>query len=173
MIEYSLGFPNLEVSTAFTNSLLDIFAPAEKKFSLRKILARALRLGDMEQFKTAIHALFAAIPYHNYTNNNIASYEGFYASVIFAWLSSVPLQLIVEDCTNKGRIDMNVETNNTIYLIEFKVDMPGEKALSQIKTRDYAEKYQAKGKKIMLIGIGFSSEEKNVTDFLWEEGMPG
>ncbi len=47
--------------------------------------------------------------------------------------------------------------------------MPGEKALEQIKAKGYAEKYQAKGKKIVLIGIGFSSEEKNVTEFVWEE----
>ncbi len=47
--------------------------------------------------------------------------------------------------------------------------MPEEKALAQIKAKGYAEKYQAKGKKIMMIGIGFSSEEKNVTEFLWEE----
>ncbi|PIE71872.1 MAG: hypothetical protein CSA22_00495, partial [Deltaproteobacteria bacterium] len=145
-----------------------IFAPPESKFPLRKDLARALRLGDMVQFKTAIHALFAAIPYHNYTKNDIARYEGFYASVIFAWLSSVPLQLVVEDCTNKGRIDMSVETDDFIYLIEFKVDMPEEKALAQIKTKGYAEKYQSKNKKSVLIGIGFSSEEKNVTEFVWE-----
>ncbi|PIE59878.1 MAG: hypothetical protein CSA32_01655, partial [Desulfobulbus propionicus] len=116
----------------------------------------------------AIHALFAAIPYHNYTGNDIARYEGFYASVIFAWLSSVPLQLVVEDCTNKGRIDMSVETDDFLYLIEFKVDMPNEKALAQIKARDYAEKYLAKGKQIVLIGIGFSSKERNVTEFVWE-----
>ncbi len=123
----------------------------------------------MEQFKNAIHALFAAIPYHNYTNNDIASYEGFYASVIFAWLSSSQLSLVVEDSTNKGRIDMSVETEQAIYLIEFKVDMPKEKALEQIKAKGYEEKYQAKGKKIVLIGIGFSSEEKNVNEFVWED----
>ncbi len=78
----------------------------------------------MEQFKTAIHALFAAIPYHNYTGNDIARYEGYYASVIFAWLSSVPLQLVVEGCTNKGRIDMSVEMDDFIYLIVLKVDKP-------------------------------------------------
>ncbi len=122
----------------------------------------------MERFKAATHELFAAIPYHNYTNNDIARYEGFYASVIFAWLSSAPLKLIVEDCTNKGRIDMSVETDDTIYLIEFKVDMPKETALSQLKAKGYAQKYQAKGKKIVLIGIGFSSDERNITDFLWE-----
>ncbi len=63
---------------------------------------------------------------------------------------------------------MSVETGDFIYLIEFKVDMPTEKALAQIKARGYAEKYQAKGKKIVLIGIGFSREEKNVTEFLVE-----
>ncbi len=49
------------------------------------------------------------------------------------------------------------------------VDKTEQKALALMKTKGYAEKYKAKGKKIILIGIGFSSEEKNVTDFLWEE----
>ncbi len=81
----------------------------------------------------------------------------------------LPLRLIVEDCTNKGRIDMSVETDDFMYLIEFKVDMPQQKALEQIRTKGYAEKYQSKNKKIVLIGIGFSSQEKNITEFLWEE----
>ncbi len=169
MAEFTLGFPNQEVSAAFSNSLLDIFTAPESKFAVKKDLARSLRRGDMEQFKTAVHALFAAIPYHNYTNNYIARYEGFYASVIFAWLSSAHLQLTVEDCTNKGRIDMSVEMDETIYLIEFKVDMDEQKALAQIKINGYTEKYRGKGKKIVLIGIGFSSAEKNVTEFVWEE----
>ncbi|PIE70477.1 MAG: hypothetical protein CSA22_07930 [Deltaproteobacteria bacterium] len=50
--------------------------------------------------------------------------------------------------------------NSDMYLIAFKVDMPQQKALSPIKARGCAEKYQAKGKKMMRIGIGFSSEEK-------------
>ncbi len=168
-VSYILGFPNLEVSAAFTSSLLDLFSDTFRRNEIQGNIYFSLEDGDMEGFKSAIHALFAAIPYHNYTNNDIARYEGFYASVIFAWLSSIGIPLIVEDCTNKGRIDMSVETDDFIYLIEFKVDMPEEKALAQIKSKGYAEKYQTKGKKIILIGIGFSSEEKNVTDFLWEE----
>ncbi len=169
-VSYILGFPNLEVSAAFTNSLLELFTETFHRNDIQGNLYFSLEDNDMEQFKTAIHALFAAIPYHNYTGNDIARYEGFYASLIFAWLSSIGVTLIVEDCTNKGRIDMIVEMADTIYLIEFKVDMPEETALSQIKTKGYAEKYQAKGKKIVLIGIGFSSEEKNVTECIWEEG---
>ncbi len=168
-VSYILGFPNLEVSAAFTNCLLRLFTGTSHRNDIQSNLYFSLEDGDMEQFKTAIHALFAAIPYHNYTNNDIIRYEGFYASVIFAWLSSAWLQLTVEECTNKGRIDMSVETDETIYLIEFKVDMPRQKALEQIKTKGYAQKYQARRKKIVLIGIGFSSEEKNVTEFVWEE----
>ncbi len=167
--QYTLGFPNLEVASAFTNSLLENFASSDGKSEVQTNIYLALHNGDMEQFKTAIHSLFAAIPYHNYTNNDIARYEGFYASVIFAWLASSQPGLVVEDCTNKGRIDMSVETDNTVYLIEFKVDMPGEEALAQIKAKGYVEKYQARGKSIVLIGIGFSSQEKNVTEFVWEE----
>ncbi len=65
---------------------------------------------------------------------------------------------------------MSVEMAELIYLIEFKVDMPQETALAQIKAKGYAEQYRAKGKKIMLIGIGFSSKEKNVTEFSIEGG---
>ncbi len=43
----------------------------------------ALCSGEMEQFKKAVHALFAAIPYHNYTNNDIVRYEGFFMPVSF------------------------------------------------------------------------------------------
>ncbi len=168
-VSYILGFPNLEVSAAFSNSLLSLFANTSYHNGIQSDLCFSLEDRDMEQFKAAIHALFAAIPYHNYTNNDLARYEGFYASVIFTWLSSAQLPLHVEDCTNKGRIDMVIELAETLYLMEFKVDMPGEKALTQIKARGYAEKYQAHGKKIILIGIGFSSEEKNVTEFVWEE----
>ncbi len=163
LTEYTLGFPNLEVSTAFSNSLLDLFASSDGRFKIRKGLFRALNNGDMKQLQTTIHALFAAIPYHHYTNNDIARYEGFYASVLFTWLAASLPSVRVEEPTNKGRIDMVIELAETLYLIEFKVDMPGEKALSQMKTKGYAEHYQTQGKKIVLIGIGFSSAERNVT----------
>ncbi|MDK2922244.1 MAG: hypothetical protein PWR24_1801, partial [Desulfonauticus sp.] len=41
-------------------------------------------------------------------------------------------------------------------------------ALKQIKERDYAQKYLNKSKEIYLVGIEFSSEEKNIVNFEWE-----
>jgi len=56
---------------------------------------------------------------------------------------------------------------NTVYIIEFKVDQPG-KALTQIKEKGYHEKYLNTGKAVYLIGINFDSGERNITDFEWD-----
>ncbi|MDK2921768.1 MAG: hypothetical protein PWR24_1325, partial [Desulfonauticus sp.] len=92
-------------------------------------------------------SLFSSIPYTNYTKNDLNLYKGFYASIIFTYVSSLGFRVIGEDVTNKGK---------------------GE-ALKQIKERDYAQKYLNKSKEIYLVGIEFSSEEKNIVNFEWEE----
>ncbi|MEA3464476.1 MAG: PD-(D/E)XK nuclease domain-containing protein [Thermodesulfobacteriota bacterium] len=115
--------------------------------------------------------MFAAIPYNNYVNNTIGCYEGYYASVIYAYIASLGLNLTPEDVTNKERIDLTIKAGNFIYIIEFKVDAGGDnigKALEQIKTKNYQEKYMNAGKTIYLIGIDFDSAEKNVAGFEWE-----
>ena len=40
-------------------------------------------------------------------------------------------------------------------------------ALKQIKEKKYYEKYEKKGNTIHLLGINFSSKERNITD--WKE----
>ncbi|MGI5112620.1 PD-(D/E)XK nuclease domain-containing protein, partial [Treponema putidum] len=44
-----------------------------------------------------------------------------------------------------------------------------EAALEQIKEKNYAEKYRAENKKIMLIGVSFDPEEKTVGEWIIEE----
>ena len=66
--------------------------------------------------------------------------------------------------TNRGRIDMTCETPSGIYLIEFKLDRPAEEALEQIDRNDYAAKYDFAGKKVVKIGVSFSSEQRTITD---------
>jgi len=40
----------------------------------------------------------------------------------------------------------------------------------EIKRKKYSEKYQQKGKKIYLVGIEFSRDDKNIKNFMWESG---
>ena len=51
-----------------------------------------------------------------------------------------------------------VETQNYIYIFEFKRDGSAEEALKQIEDMGYAREYAADGRKIYQIGCKFSSK---------------
>ena len=53
--------------------------------------------------------------------------------------------------------------------MEFKLDETAEDAITQIKSRQYAAAYKNSPKKIMLVGINFSKEERNVESWVAEE----
>jgi len=67
---------------------------------------------------------------------------------------------------------MSVLFNGQIYLFEFKVVelLPEGKAIEQLKTKGYAEKYRSRKQPIHLIGVEFSKEERNIVGFTAEEG---
>jgi len=76
------------------------------------------------------------------------------------------IELIGEDVTNKGRIDLTIKLPNAIYVIEFKTD--GSNALSQIKAMNYHEQYRDDGRDIYLLGLEFDVKEKNIGKLEWE-----
>ncbi|SDE66759.1 ATP-binding protein [Desulfuromonas thiophila] len=166
--EYRLGLPNREVSISFNDQIIRYLTDSSDVLPVKKELLASLRQQDLAQFDQTLRGLFASIPYNNYVNNTISSYEGYYASVIYAYLASLGLDLTAEDVTSKGRIDLSLRLDTAIYLIEFKVD-GGGKALEQIRQRNYQQKYQGQGKPIYLIGIDFDSAERNLTAFDWEQ----
>jgi hypothetical protein len=97
-------------------------------------------------------------------------YEGYYVSVFYAYMKALGVELIGEDVTNKGRIDITLKLPNTIYIIEFKTD--GSNALAQIKERNYQQKYLGENLPIYLVGIEFDTAERNLCGFTWETVMP-
>ena len=124
--------------------------------------------GDVPALKDLFHAFFASIPYEWYTNNRIARFEGYYASVFYAYFASVlGSGITVEDSSTSGRADMAVRFGGRVYLFEFKVVEqagPGA-ALAQLKAKGYAAKYRGLGEPIHLIGVEFSSASRNVVAF--------
>ncbi|MCK5679487.1 AAA family ATPase, partial [bacterium] len=168
-VEYVLGIPNKEVQLSFYDMLIDYFTnQAVERISYQDKLYDLFENGDIASLEPLLHTLFSSIPYNNYVNNTISSYEGYYASVIYAYIASLGLDLTAEDVTNKGRIDLTLKMGNFIYIIEFKVD--GEsKALAQIKAKNYHEKYLNQKKNIYLIGINFDSSKRNLASFEWEQ----
>ena len=58
-------------------------------------------------------------------------------------------------------------TTDTVYIFEFKLTGNGtaEDAINQIKEKNYAAPYKARGKKIILIGAGFNEKTKTIHDW--------
>lgn len=164
---YTLGYPNLEVQSALNASLLPgMGLDASVAFQQRLRLIELLQARDVAGMRDLFHAFFASIPHDWYRSNPIAQYEGFYASIFYSHFAALGLDTVVEDATNKGRIDMALRFEGHTYLFEFKVVelAPQGKALQQLQDRGYAEKYRADGP-VHLIGVEFSKEERNIVAF--------
>ena len=117
-------------------------------------------------------AFFASIPYQWHTKNDIAGYEGYYASLFYSWFAAAGLDVRAEESTARGRLDMAVLFDGQVYLFEFKVvdREPDGAAIAQLRNRDYAGKYRHLGQPIHLIGVEFSREDRNVAGFAVEPG---
>ena len=63
-----------------------------------------------------------------------------------------------------------VQTADSVYIFEFKLSGNGtaEDAIAQIKEKDYAAKYMASGKKIVLIGTNFDEQVRTLKDWKTE-----
>jgi hypothetical protein len=165
---YVLGYPNYEVESSLNSALLGAFG-LNKQIALqhRLQLIPLLKNNDFSQMQNLFTAFFASIPHDWYRNNPIAQYEGYYASVFYSYFAALGLDIILEDTTNHGRIDMTLKFNENIYLFEFKVVefVPNGKAIEQLQTKNYAQKYQTLNQPIHLIGVEFSKEQRCVVGF--------
>ena len=165
---YQLGYPNREVRQSLNESLLRYLVQDSTRQMANSIrLYRLLEANDFAGLETLFHAFFASIPYEWYTNNDIAGYEGYYASVFYSYFAALGLDITVEDSSSHGRLDMAVLFNGHVYLFEFKVVelASAGAALAQLQERHYADKYRALGQPIHLIGVEFSKDERNVAAF--------
>ena len=169
---YDLTYPNLEVRSSLTDHLLESFAQnsQQKRRNLDNLFA-LLQNGKVEQLEALFTSFFASIPYDWYRKNQLAGYEGYYASIFYTYFSALGLDLTAEDITNHGRIDLTVKVPGLVYLFEFKVKGrcgDDNQALKQLLSKNYHEKYTGSGSKIFLIGIEFDPETRNITSFDWQ-----
>jgi Predicted AAA-ATPase/PD-(D/E)XK nuclease superfamily len=168
MIRYTLGYPNREVESCLNAGLLASYTGAAPQIDQHRAdLADLLLAHDLAGLRDLFQSFYASIPHQWYTNNKIAHYEGFYASVFYSYFAALGFEVRVEDATNHGRIDMVVKLPERIFLFEFKVVelVPNGRALQQLKDKAYADKYKNDGLPIVLIGVEFSRESKNVVGF--------
>lgn len=120
---------------------------------------------------STLKSLFSSIPYEWYTKSNMDRYEGYYASVVYAFLASLGFDLRPEQSVSHGRADLIVDSGQMVYVIEFKVVElvgDGQKAIDQIRAQGYHGQYVQAGRNVMLVGMDFSKKERNLAGFEFE-----
>lgn len=95
--------------------------------------------------------------------------EAYYNSLMYMCLKLAGLEGEFEMMTNRGRLDCALEMKDRIYIFEFKIDEDPKKCIEQIRKKRYYEKYQNRDKPIFLVGVSYSSEEKNLSGWKIEE----
>ena len=70
-----------------------------------------------------------------------------------------------EKAQSQGRVDCIVETQDYIYVFEFKLDGTADEALTQIEEKGYARPYSADSRQLYKIGVSFSSATGTVEEW--------
>jgi len=153
----------------------------------------SLAQGDVAGLLAAISRLFAGIPWRNFTANDLLSTEGYYASVLYAFFASLNAEIIPEDISNQGQVDLTIKLVDYIYVIEIELHRgqagpvpsgveprPGDAtvplltqagdnaALVQIQARGYSAKYRGlPNKGLFEVGLVFDPQARNLTQADW------
>ncbi|MBS8122291.1 ATP-binding protein [Candidatus Vampirococcus lugosii] len=171
-VGYKLQIPNKEIKMSLNKYILYDYLGAinkENYFVFAGKIFFALKDGKVEKFIELLKELFSGIAYNHI--QYIASYEGYYVSVVYSLLYSIGLDIIQEDITNKGRIDLTIKIGEYIFVIEFKVLKQSNikeenQAIKQIKERGYSQKYKQNGKQIIELGIDFNFQKRNIENYI-------
>ena len=155
---YTLDFPNKEIEVGLFDSLLPGYLGSgidEGRVVIADI-SSYINSGEMDEALQMLADFLETIPYCDNTN-----YEGHYQQMLyifFALLTSY--DILVEQHTAKGRIDITMETADTIYVMELKFNKSAEEALAQIEAKHYADAFKMSGKKVVKIGLNFSVKDE-------------
>lgn len=158
---YRLGFPNNEVRTSFTDQLLPYVvekSPAVLR-GIKTSMHSALAHGNPVQFLNDLRVLLAGIPFQIHAKN-----EGYYHTIVLLTTQFIGFESTAELQTNRGSIDLVVQTPSYIYVMEFKIDKPSKVALEQIMKKDYFRKFAHGHRKIYVMGISFDTERRDLRE---------
>ncbi|QTA81531.1 AAA ATPase-like domain-containing protein [Desulfonema limicola] len=162
---YTFDYPNREVKTSFSENLFYSYFRGQKDVSRFILLSKYLRLGDMETFIEIMKGIYASIPYTIESKRD----EAYFHTIFYLMVSASGIDARSEILTCKGRIDLVIEFSDKLYIIEFKCNQTAKAGIEQIRQKGYAEPYRQTGKKIILMGINFDTEKRNISEWKTEE----
>ena len=171
---YKLAIPNEEVREGLLKCLLPFYAAGNEQkndtFLLR--FTDAIYQGDIDSAMVLLRAFFSSIPYDAEHQD-----ENHYKTIFYLIFKlSLPFVTNTEVRSSAGRADAVVETDDAVYVFEFKLDGSADEALKQINDKGYLIPYSATltengfPKKLVKIGANFDKEKRTLGDWKIVEG---
>ena len=155
--EAILDFPNWEMETAFQEGLFfncfgqQVGGRDSRARKLMRQMAQALEKGECALALDAFDRLLDGV---SYAELAAESHFQIALHVVCSMVRSI-LRVDAEGPTRRGRADMAVETRDTFYVFELKLDKSVAAAMQQIATRGYLDRYADEGKRVVGIGVNF------------------
>ena len=160
---FTLGFPNKEVKTGLMDNLYTYYVAPTLDYRATNIwrISKGLLEDDPETSLQTLQAYLEGIPYQDSRFD-----ENHYTQMLYVIFSLLGLHVDSQVRTAKGRLDVVVRTEGHIYVMEVKLDRPAQEAIEQIDSKNYLLPYSLEGRQLTKIGISFSTEERNVTEWV-------
>ncbi len=162
--EYLLDIPNREVRVGLMQSLLPEYVSPARKDETQSVAARLykhIKYGKMEEALELLKTFLSTIPYTENTD-----YEGHYQSMLYVIFSLIGFYNVdIEVRTAKGRVDMALRTDDTVYLFELKFEGSAREALAQIDLKNYPERFALYGLPVVKVGLNFSRETRTIDNW--------
>mgnify|MGYP001030419817 FL=1 len=164
---FTLDLPNKEIKVGLFESLLPYYLEgmyAEEGDVAIAQMSVLIRQGDMDGALRLLQEFLGTVPYCNNTN-----YEGHYQQVLFIIFTLLTHFVVdVEVHTPNGRVDVVMETEDTLYLIELKLNKSAQAVMQQINLKQYDQRFARCGKPIVKVGVNFDAKKGNIEDWTIE-----
>ena len=162
---YTLGIPNKEVRTGLMRSLIPSYITNDTLSTTTMVvhLARALARDDMDGLLRLLQTFLSTVPYCDNARS-----EGHFQQVFYIIFSLLGYYVDVEVHTPRGRVDVVLRTQTTLFVIELKLDKSADAAMRQIDLNNYPERFALCGLPVVKVGVNFDSEGHTLGDWTIE-----
>ena len=159
---YTLDIPNREVRVGLMKSLLLNYtgSSAQEAITTMAYFSRDIRNGDMDTALRRLQTFLSTVPYCDNTK-----YEGHYQQMLYVIFSLLGYYVDVEVRTPRGRVDMVLRTNTTLYVMELKLDKDASSAMEQINLKDYPERFALCGLPVVKVAVSFDCDRGTISDW--------
>ena len=162
---YRLAYPNREIAQTFSRWLAIGFSrvPGEDIAAALRRMVAALEQGRADEMLSTLRSFFSGIPYDIAIDN-----EKYYQTIFFTVFKLLGAAVDAETRISAGRIDAVVKTRTDIFVFEFKLHDTAESAMEQIREKRYYEPFLTDGRRIVLVGVAFEAQTRNLGRWLIE-----